>query len=240
MVTDLGIIECIGDGWERYRVHMGIATGGYLLYMVMSLAGSFIPILNFFFAFFVAPALAGGVYLFFLNVALGRNPRIDDLFEGFRRYGALMGLFWLSMLVVFVGILPSAIVWIVLAAVQSQHAFAIGLGLMVANVLLLIWFLVRYALIYFILMDDRQVGLFDALRRSAMLTQGNVENLFLLGIVSSVICVAAAICLVIPLIFAIPAMQTAFAVAYLKLKQYQAAPSLVPESPGLSSPPIAG
>ena len=221
MVRDLGIIECIGDGWDRYKVNLGIATGGLLLYFLIVAIGSFIPIIKFVFGFVIAPALAGGLYLFFLNVAQNQNPRIEDLFDGFHRFMPLLGLQWLATLVGVAVMIPGIIALFFIIG-GSKMTIAVGICIIGINLFFLIWLITRYSMVYFILMEDRQILLFDALRKSADLTRGNAHNLFLLGLVSGIICAAATLCLIVPVIFAAPALHTAYAMAYLKLKEYAA------------------
>ena len=220
MVRELGIIECIGDGWEQFKQKMGIGIGGYLLAMLLGLP-ALIPYIGWIYGLFVSPAIAGGMYLLFLHIARGEEAKVDDLFEGFHQYGALIGLQFLMMIAIVIGLLPGILVMVVLS-LGGKMGLAFGIGFLVINGFALLWLLTRYAMVYFFLMDHRGLGLFDALNRSVEITRGNTHNLILLFISSGLIMIAAFICLIIPFIFAVPAMSTAFAIAYHKLRQYEA------------------
>jgi uncharacterized membrane protein len=227
MVKELSVTECIGDGWEQFKQKMGIAIGGYLLSILLSLPGA-IPYIGWLYALFVSPALAGGMYLLFLHIARGEETKIDDLFEGFHRYGAMIGVQFLLGIAMVVGMLPGIIVFVILS-LGGKAGTAFGVGIVIINGFVLLWLLTRYALVYFLLMDHRELGLFDALSRSAELTRGNRHNLILLFLASFVIIVAALICLIIPFFFAVPTMATAFAMSYHKLRQYEASRIQGPE-----------
>ena len=96
------------DGWQLYRKNRFTFFFASLLAALICIPPLFI---------FFAPPLYAGLYYMALKSACGENPRIRDIFKGFRRYwGAFF--FWLIFLIVplilfgtAIGILWVPLVW---------------------------------------------------------------------------------------------------------------------------------
>ena len=252
-MRDLRIFDCLGEAWEYFTRHPGLAIGGLLLYFVITLVGQFIPLLNFFFAILVVPPLVGGLMYFFLNLARDKDPKIEDLFAGFSRYGATMGIYWLAALVFFIGCLPS-VIYMFVSIFQASDRYGGryandfpteligGYVILLINVIIVLVLLIRFWAVWYIIMDEPKIGVFDALRKSAAMTRGNSHNIILLGIVNAVICLVATLLLFLPLLLAAPVTSMAMARAYVKLGDWyrEDQPALdtgPPAGPPLGTPP---
>ncbi len=244
MVQDVSIGECFSEGWERFKPYIWLALGIDIIYFVIVMIGGIIPIVGFLFSLLVAPVFQLGLYLFYLNVARNSNPRIEDLFAGFNRYGTIIGMNFLYMGVGLIGMLPSIIYgFSTIMAIYNQEIdpqnFPWSVFLVFfLNAILLIFGLVRYWMTYFVIMDDPRRGLFDALQRSADITKYNSHNVILLAIASWFILLALCIALIIPALLFGPFVAVAFGRMYEKLKAMHpeaiTQPGYPPETPPIT------
>lgn len=242
-MKDISVIECLGEGWEYYKKHIWITLAVIIFFYVViigvSLLALAIPFINFLFGIFVSPALGGGLYYLFLNVGRGAAPRFEDIFFGFQRYGTLVGLTLLMWGVMIVGMIPSIIFAWPLVAASSNYSTAgpdpAALGmvfLIFANIIVLIFALYRYWLVYFVIVDEPRLGLFNALRRSSQITKGNGHNLILLSLASFAIMILLTLMLLIPVIIFGPMLGVAMVRFYLKAKEMHDEPAVTaPEGP---------
>jgi len=222
----LSIVDCIAEGWEYFKQQPGLAIGGGLLYGAMAGLGGMIPLFGFFFSLLVAPALMGGFYFLYLNLARGDESKLDDLFVGFSRFGSTLGLYWVISGIMFVGMLPSLLYTIITmdSFLTSEYAAADAIALMVANMTILAILMFRFVFAWFVLMDDPSIGVFDAMKKSSKLTYGHRFSVFLLLFVTGVISLATIILLFLPMLVVGPVMMIAFARAYIKLKGHRDRP----------------
>ncbi|MEZ5360192.1 MAG: DUF975 family protein [Candidatus Zixiibacteriota bacterium] len=229
------ITDFLSEAWAIFKKNPGLAIGGFVLYMVITIVGNYIPILGFFFAAFVGPALTGGYIYFFLKFAKEDNPEINNLFEGFNRYGTLLGLYWLMVLAILVCMLPTIILGLILMAIEGYILIPV-IGL--ANLIAVIYFLIRYSLVYFVIMDDRFVGVFDALKRSERLTQGYRGEIFLFALLMIAIGIISFLLLLLPYLIAGPLLGIAWGRFYLRLKAINGGAEVVtPVTPSTPPPP---
>lgn len=232
------ITNFLSEGWEIFKKNPWLAIGGFVLYSLISIAGGYIPILNFFFFILVGPALIGGYFLFFLKFAKEDNPEINNLFDGFNRYGTLMGIYWLMVAAVIVCMLPTIILGLILAAVEG-YVLILVIGL--ANAILLTYLLIRYSMVYFVIMDDRLIGVFDALKQSEKLTLGYRMSIFLFALLTMVIGFISTLLFFLPYLVAAPVMLIGWGRFYLRLKTInggeEVQASTTPAAPPISPPP---
>lgn len=232
MVQDVSIGECFSEGWERFKPYILLTLGFNIILFVIATIGALIgliPLVGFLYGLLVAPVFNLGMYLYYLNVARNSNPRIEDMFAGFNRYGTIIGMNFLYMGVILVGMLPTIIygfsmfVKFFTGDVRPEEMrpedfpWSIFLVLFL-NIILLIFGLVRYWMTYFVIMDDPRRRLFDALQRSADITKYNSHNVILLSIASFFIGLALLIALIIPAFIFGPFLFVAFGRMYEKLK----------------------
>ena len=82
----------ISNAWNELKGQWGIAIGFFLLYILLTLVGSFLGP-------FIICALLIGASRFWLNIANKSNPEINNLFVGFNSYGAALGSYLLVGLI---------------------------------------------------------------------------------------------------------------------------------------------
>ncbi len=234
-MQNIRIFDFLEEGWEYFKKNPGLAIGGFLLYFLISLAGSWIPILNIFFAILVGPALMGGYMLFYLNMAKDNNPEIGNLFEGFNRYGTLMGIYWLMVAAIMVCMLPSIIIIAILVAVGIAEFLGVFIAFL--NMIAIIFFLIRYSMTYWIIMDDPLIGVFDALKESARITEGYYAQIFLFFLLSAVIGIISFILLFLPYLVAAPVLLIGWGRFYLRLKGAGGSPEVITVVPPSTAPP---
>jgi len=243
MVQDVSIGECFSEGWERFKPYLCLSLGINIIYFIIVMIGSLIPVIGFLFSILVAPVLQLGLYLYYLNVARNSNPRIEDLFAGFNRYGTIIGMNFLYGGVLIIGMLPSiiygfsAFMAIVNEEIGPENFPWTVFLVFFLNAILLIFGLVRYWMTYFVIMDDPRRGLFDALQRSADITKYNSHNVILLAIAIWFILLALFIALIIPALIFGPFAAVAFGRMYEKLKAMH--PEVAPQPSYFSEPPPA-
>lgn len=240
MVTDISVMECLQEGWEYYKRHIWLALAAiicsYVILFGKNLISIFAPFWDVLFAFFVTPALSAGVYFLFLNIGRNSNPRFEDVFFGFKRYGTIIGLTFLSWAVMAIGMLPSIIIgWPILSSGFEYTDAIPNLGilmLILLNATILFFALYRFWLVYFVIVDEPRMGLIDSLRHSSQLTKGNGHNLILLALASVAIACLLTVLLIIPLLIFGPMLGVAMARFYLKVKEMHDKPAVVaPEGP---------
>jgi hypothetical protein len=220
----LSIIGCIGEAWDYFKKRPALAIGGFIVYFALMFVGSVIPFLGLIFSVFVAPALIGGFMLLFLNLAGNDEPKLDDLFDGFSRYWAMMGLYWLITAGVLIGLLPTLIYAFIAGVAQGlTGANMTGLStgffvLYVINLLALLIVMMRFAFSWFVLLDDPRAGVIDALKMSAFLTKGQFVRVLLLFVTIAVLSFVSLFLLIVGYFVAAPIMGIAYARAYLNLK----------------------
>ncbi|MBK7141853.1 MAG: hypothetical protein IPH75_07220 [bacterium] len=247
MIQEVSVGECLSEGWEYYKRNFWLTIGTLVIYLVIAIIGGLIgmiPFIGFLFSLLVAPVFGSGLYLLFLNVARDSNPRIEDLFAGFNRYGTIIGMNFLYMGIFIIGMLPTIIYgFTVFIKIFNNEIgpenFPWSLFLVAfLNGMLLIFGLVRYWLTYFVIMDDPRRRLFDALQRSADITKYNSHNVILLAIASWFIMVALFIALIIPALIFGPFLFVAFGRMYVKLSAMHpeaiTQPGVPPETPPMT------
>lgn len=207
----LSIIDTIADGWSAFFRRVGLAIGGNLLvFLILTfpillispgqteysqydpnvILTGLLMMLWFLVLVFIAPPFTGGLYWFNLTIARDDNPAISRIFEGFKRYGKLFGLQCLVLLIAFAAAIPILIAVVIsVAGSGSEFDETMPIPVVITTVVVfavLFFIFLRFTLVYFVLMDDREIGLFDALRRSSSLIAGNYWRYLALVIVLAV------------------------------------------------------
>jgi len=148
-----------------------------------------------------------------LGVARGRTPTFGELFGGGDRFVPVLVALFLLCIGVFLGLVLLVVPGVILA-----------LGLSLAN--------------YFIV--DQEMGPIDALQESWRATDGQKAKLFALGFVAAFIILGAAAFCCLPVLAAIPLVQLAFTVVYLRITGRGGASPAPAGGGGYGPPPGAG
>ena len=104
--------------------------------------------------FFLSGAFVVGFYSYYLVISQEGEARLECLFTGFKRFWTAFGAYFLSTLFVFL--------WMLLFIIP---------GIIAAF---------RYAMVYFIVADDADVGALEAIRQSKEMMKGNKWKYFCL------------------------------------------------------------
>ncbi|MCA9398144.1 MAG: DUF975 family protein [Candidatus Omnitrophica bacterium] len=126
-----------------------------LVYFLVVLPVSMIPILGGLASWVFGGPLALGYVTFFLHIAKEEDPQISDLFSGFGKFGTALGAYLLMGIFV--------LLWMLLLIIPGIIATY------------------AYAMTYFIIAEDDNIGPLDAITKSKQMMIGNKWKLFCLN-----------------------------------------------------------
>ena len=135
--------EIYRDAWNGLSGYWGIYLGFFFVYLIIALIIGLIPILP----ILTTGALAVGAAIFNLNISRKTNPKIGNLFDGFNSFVSSLVAFFITGIVVLLGIcllVIPGIYW--------------GLG---------------YAMTFYCIADNSKIGGLDAMSKSNQLMDGN-------------------------------------------------------------------
>jgi uncharacterized membrane protein len=138
------------------------------------------------FASLLSLILAGplnlGVASYFLKLMRGKNPQLEDIFSGFKRFA---NAFLVNLLILIFTVLWAAIAVVpgVIIGIFSREPLVILLLIIIvsiaATVLVIIAYL-RYSMSYYILNDNPEMSALEAIRASKEMMRGSKGKLFML------------------------------------------------------------
>ncbi|MCR9064716.1 MAG: DUF975 family protein [Cytophagales bacterium] len=137
-------------------------------------------------------AFGVGMAVFYLNIARGGEPIIEQIFDGFKNYIPALLTSLLMFIIVGIGFVCLIVPGIIL-----------GLGL---------------SQTYFILAEDKNIQAVDALKKSWDMMDGYKMKYFLLCLLYFLLILAGLLCFFVGIFVVIPLIQTSNAVFYEKLK----------------------
>lgn len=193
---DLRVSHVFGRAWELYRANLGLVVGTSFVFILLALILSggdtwgLTPAVGNILWLVVAGPLTVGLYSVLLRVVRGEEVRIASLFDGFQHFGRAFGVYVLNLVVVLVGFLLLIIPGIIMSV-----------GLFPA--MFLVW-------------DERR-PVVETLQRAWDLTRGHKFELFILGIVASIVAILGVVLLVVGFFFTAAFALLAGAVAYEEL-----------------------
>ena len=190
--------EIANISWETLKPHLGIAVVATLIIMAVTGLSQFIGfgIIT----LLITGPLGYGSVLFFKNLAQGKQPDVNDLFEGFRG-GKLVNLILLgvlSSLIIGFGFILLIVPGIIAALALSQ--------------------------IYFIMIDSPDLSAVDAMKASRDMMEDNKTNLFMLWVRFIPWVFLCILTLFLGFFILSPWMQTSFANFYLELVGDESSP----------------
>ena len=212
-------IDCLRRGWALIGDQYGLLVAMGLLFMLMVNAQT---------ALIPMPILAGplmcGLYVALRTRSEGGRARLDQLFEGFRRFWPAFLASLLHLLIFALTAIPFAIV-LVLAGLSAGAAFnsgAVVLGVCIATFTVLtalalaIALLVANTLIWFTypLIVERDLSAAAAIAVSAQGARRHIGGLVVLHVVLAVLTTLAYLALIVPGLLVFPVILAASWVAY--------------------------
>lgn len=132
----------------------GLGAAAFLISVIISVVGELtgLGIVM----FIIGGPLAVGMAMFFLRISRDQDVELEIIFEGFKMFGKALGAYVLMMIGIFIGIILLIIPGIMLAFGLSQT--------------------------FYILADDPDMDIMDALKFSWELMDGHKFDLFVLGL----------------------------------------------------------
>lgn len=150
--------------------------------------------------FIIGGAIAVGIWRAILGMIDGRRPNVGMMFEGFDRFGDAFLAYLVRAILVIVG-----------------YFFLIVPGI----ILSLMWAFT------FPVLAETQIGFWEAMHRSAVLTEGYRWRLFLLALACVPVLLLGLLAACVGIFVAIPVCMTAFGLAYRFLQARNARPAPV-------------
>ena len=127
-----------------------------LMYIVIGILVSIVPTVGGGLMLILSGPLLLGFSQYFLNFKRGNNPKLEDLFSGFKRLGSSISLYFIMAIFI--------LLWSLLLIVPGIIAG------------------IRYSMSFYVLCDNPDGGAMNALNKSKELMQENKMQLFLLGL----------------------------------------------------------
>jgi uncharacterized membrane protein len=180
------------------------------IFFIISLITRFIPLLGPIVSLIIAGPIALGMASFYLSISRKQNATLEQVFEGFNT--------WVRGLKAYLLVLVYTILWTLLFIIPGFIA------------------IFAYSQTYYILTEDKNIGVNEAIKKSRAIMKGNKWKLFLLMlrfIGWGILCIFT---LGIGLLWLIPYMNTASARFYDSIKEKkegtipEAVPTPVPAS----------
>lgn len=153
------------------------------------------PFIIFVINLLIAGALTYGITKFFIALKRGQEARIENLFDGFKKYGptflmnllmTIFGFLWSLLWIIPTGIIGIILIGAIGSAITKSVSGTVIGGLIIAGIVFiavivsLTIFLYRYAMTYYIYLDNDDISALEALDRSINLMKGNKIRFFLL------------------------------------------------------------
>jgi uncharacterized membrane protein len=130
----------------------GKAVTAAIIVALVSVVGNFVPAIS----VILAGPLGLGLAIFHLKIAREQEVEIGNVFDGFKWFGKALGAYILMMVAIILGMILIIIPGIIIAFGLSQT--------------------------FFIMADDPEIGIMDALKDSWELMDGHKFDYFILGL----------------------------------------------------------
>ncbi|MDA8970031.1 DUF975 family protein [Flavobacteriaceae bacterium] len=148
--------ELMAEARESLSGNWGLAIATFLVYGIIISIFQVIPTVGSVLALFIAGPMLVGVSMFSLSLSRSENARLEQIFEGFKNYGTVLGAYLLMVLFIFLWMLLLIIPGIIAAIAYSQT--------------------------FYILAEDDTIGSMDALKKSKEMMDGYKWKYFCLGL----------------------------------------------------------
>lgn len=141
---------------ESLKGKWGLAIGAWFVVMLINVVTQAFGSVGALVSLVITGPLSLGWVGFLLALSRNQNPRFEQIFEGFNRFGTALGAYLLTLLFI--------ILWMLLLIIP---------GIMAA---------LSYSQTFYILSEDPSIGAMDAIRKSKEMMYGNRWKLFCLGL----------------------------------------------------------
>lgn len=141
---------------ESLKGKWGLAIGAWIVVMLINVVTQAFGDLGTLASLVIAGPLHLGWIGFVLALSRNQNPKFEQIFGGFNRFGTALGTYLLVLLFI--------ILWMLLLIIPGIIA---GLS---------------YSQTFYILSEDKSIGAMDAIKKSKEMMYGNRWKLFCLGL----------------------------------------------------------
>lgn len=173
----------------------GIVGAAFLILGVISVVLSMIPIVGPIIVCLITGAMILGGAIMILKVVDGEPANISDIFAGFKYFAKSLGLY----------------LW------QGLFIFLWSLLLVIPGIIKTI----AYSMAFYIMADNPEIGIREALKESQRITDGYKMDLFILGLSFLGWMILASLTFGIGYFWLVPYMQATYANTYRTLKNKQ-------------------
>jgi len=133
----------------------GLAIGTYLVYAIIVVAVSYIPVMGSLASLIISGPMVLGLCIFFLSLSRQGDPALEQIFQGFEKFGVALGAYLLQAVFVFLWALLLIIPGIIAALSYSQT--------------------------FYIIAEDDGIGPLEAIRKSKEMMRGHKWKIFCLA-----------------------------------------------------------
>ena len=188
--------ELMAEARASLSGNWGLAVGTFLVYIIIVGTLQVIPVIGGVIGLFIAGPMAVGICIFTLSLSRDENARLEQIFEGFKNYGTVLGAYLLMVVFIFL--------WALLLIIPGIIA---GLA---------------YSQTFYILAEDDTIGSMDALRKSKEMMNGYKWKYFCLGLRFIGWALLCVLTVGIGFLWLSPYIQVSYAKFYEDLKKNQA------------------
>ena len=188
--------ELMAEARASLSGNWGLAVGTFLVYIIIVGTLQVIPVIGGVIGLFIAGPMSVGICMFTLSLSRDKNARLEQIFEGFKNYGTVLGAYLLMVVFIFL--------WALLLIIPGIIA---GLA---------------YSQTFYILAEDDTIGSMDALRKSKEMMNGYKWKYFCLGLRFIGWALLCLLTLGIGFLWLSPYIQVSYAKFYEDLKMNQA------------------
>ena len=146
--------EIMAQARGSLKGRWGLAIGTVLVYWIICIAAEEIPKAGWLISILVSGAMSLGLCIFALSLSRRKNPKFEQLFGGFKRFGVALAAFLLKIIFI--------ILWSLLLVVPGIIASF------------------RYSMTYYIIAENDSIGPLEAIKKSKEMMRGNKWKLFCL------------------------------------------------------------
>lgn len=230
-MTEIRQNHSIGFGnlWKQsglcLKKHWGIAVLACFINMLILMAGNYVPLVGMFSGLLLFPINAG-LMLFFLRLARFENPKAETVFEPFKQYfrmlwGVIRIALWILLWALpAILVMIMTIIYVFSEQENSSGLFVLGIPLAALLGIPAIIASFRYAMTYYIMVDEPTVPVRECMNKSSRYMRGHKFQFFCYSFVLSLFSlICAVLTLGIALIWIFPFLNAFTANYYLALKQ---------------------
>jgi uncharacterized protein DUF4339 len=211
--VEVNIGQCVSRAWELMKSNFGLMLGTTVLVILCMQAAGIIPILGACIGLVLDGPLMGGLYLFYLKLIRGEPATVGDGFSGFKRFGPLLLVFVLMMILIYLPFVPVAVYGGVTGQFDRQSPDALFVILAIAGFLAMMYLAISF--FYAIpLVADLELGAWEALQVSRRVVNRRFFAFLGLGVVGCLIMLLGLLALCFGVLVAMPVTYAMWMYAY--------------------------